>query len=243
MLVLFGDSFASEWEIESGYKSWFQLLAEELNTEYKTYGMHGTSFEYSTLKFYQYLNSEYNQDDIIVFVLTSPYRSPVISEDFVPNWAAMTYGKVFYDQQSTRDKRMLDERPDSDEHFNRYKTYYKDWFKLQNNELVLAQRFILLSALHSLPNKTISISGWDTEMPITDKFPNHLSPALWQASENEISDGSIVDFMEKHGKDFRKNHFHEKNHYVLKDEVHSHIVTGESNLTVDSFHKNLYSVK
>lgn len=242
MLVLFGDSFASEWEY-GDHKSWFQLLAEELGTTYKTYGLHGTSFEYSTLKFYQYLNTEYTEDDVIVFTLTSPYRSPTISEDFIPSWAAMAYGKVFYDRQNSRDRRMLDERPESDEHFNRFKNFYKDWFFLQNNDLVLAQRYMVLSTLHSLPNKTVSISGWDTELPISHKFNNHLCPSLWQASENEISGGSIVDFMEKHGKDFRKNHFHESNHYVLKDEVYSQLMTGTCNLTVDSFHKNLYNLR
>lgn len=242
MLVLFGDSFVSEWD-SSDHPSWFDLLAKELNTTYKTYGTRGSSFEYSTLMFYQYLMNDYDSEDVIVFVLTSPNRSPVVTDEFDPSWAAQAYGKVFYKEQNSRDKKIIDGLSDSSEHYNRYRTYYKDWFMLQSNDLILAQRYVLLTALHSLSNKTVSLSGWDTELPISNKFNNHLSASLWQAAENQITDGHFVDLLSKHGRDFRQNHFHEENHIILKNGVYSCLTDGDTTLTVDSFAKNLYSIK
>jgi hypothetical protein len=242
MLVLFGDSFASEWH-EGDHTPWFKMLAEELGTTYKTYGVHGSSFEYSTLKFFEYLNSdEYSPDDHIVFVCTSTIRSPVIAEDFVPRWAALAYGKVFRDEQSEKYRNQLDKIKEPDEHFNRFKNFYKDWFLLQNDDLILAQRFMLLSTLHSLPNKTVSISGWDTETPIAKSFDKHINCLLWEASNNEIADGSIWDFMGKHGRDFRMNHFEEQNHHVLKDATYSYLTGNPVEITVDSFQKNIFTL-
>ena len=243
MLVLFGDSFASDWH-EGEHKPWFELLAEDLGTTHKTYAVHGSSFEYSTLKFFEYVNSdEYSPDDHIVFILTSTVRSPVVADDFVPRWAALTYPKVFYDQQKSGYKKQLDKITEPDEHFNRFKNFYKDWFVLQNDDLILAQRYMLIAALHALPNKTISISGWDTETPIAHKFDDHINCLLWEASDNEIVDGSIWDFMSKHGRDFRKNHLHESNHIILKDAVYKQFNGEKSELTLDSFHKNIYNLK
>ena len=243
MLVLFGDSFASDWH-EGEHTPWFELLAQDLNTTHKTYGVHGSSFEYSTLKFFEYINSdEYSPDDYIVFILTSTVRSPVVADDFVPRWAALTYPKVFYDQQNAGYKKQLDKITEPDEHFNRFKNFYKDWFLLQNDNLILAQRYMLLAALHALPNRTVSLSGWDTETSISHKFDNHLNCLLWQASDNEIVDGSVWDFMTKHGRDFRKNHLHESNHTILKDAVYSQLVHGKSDLTLDSFNKNIYTLR
>lgn len=242
MLVLFGDSFASEWH-EGDHDTWFKMLADELGTNYKTYGVHGSSFEYSTLKFFEYLNSEdYSPEDQIVFVLTSTVRSPVIADDFVPRWAALTYGKVFYEEQTEKFKKQLDKITEPDQHFNRFKNFYKDWFILQNDDLLLAQRYMLLSALHNLPNKTVSISGWDIETPIAKQFPNHINCLLWEASNNEIVNGTIWDFMAKHGRDFRMNHFEKENHSILKDAVHSYLNENPLEFNVDSFKKDIFTL-
>lgn len=242
MLVLFGDSFASEWH-EGEHDTWFKMLADDLGTTYKTYGEHGSSFEYSTLKFYEYLISdEYNPEDQLVFVLTSTVRSPVINKDFLPRWAALTYGKVFYEDQSPKFQKQLDRITEPDDHFNRFKNFYKDWFLLQNDELILAQRYMLLSTLHSLPNKTVSISGWETETSVAHKFENHINCLLWQASNNEISDGTIWDFIAKHGRDFRMNHFNQQNHYILKDAVYSYLTGHPISFDVDSFQKNVFKL-
>lgn len=241
MLILFGDSFASDLPI-SEHKTWFEMLAEQLGVEYKSYAVNGSSFEYSTLKLYEYLQSDWSPDDIIIFVLTSTNRSPVVSEDFDPGWGALTMGKVFYDTFSSRDKHLLDVRPESTEHFTRHKQYYKDWFELQNDDLILAQRFMLLKCLHSLSNRTISISGWDFERKIADQFQDHINGELHQIAANEIRNGDILDFIEKHGVDFRRNHMHESNHQVFASLLYQKLSGENIDFTTEKFHKNLYEI-
>lgn len=248
MLVLFGDSFVSEPDLSehpSTHATWFKMLADDLGIEYKTYGESGSSFEYSTLKFFEYLTSDnYDPTDQIVFVLTDSNRSPVIAKEFVPKWAALTQPKVFSKHLDATSRQQISKLTDSDEHYTRFKTFYKDWFLLKNDDLILAQRYMLLQTLHSLPNKTVSISLGDGEATMAKHFPKHAKFSLWQISTDEISDGGMWDYVKKHGpQDLRLNHLHEKNHYVLKDAVYSYLTDDSSDFNTQSFHKNLFSVK
>lgn len=241
MLVLFGDSFASVVP-DGDYQTWFEMLADKLGVAYKSYAIRGSSFEYSTLKFYEYLQSDWSPDDIIIFVLTSANRSPVVSSDFDPSWAALTTGKVFYDTLSARDKKLIDALSESNEHYTQYKQYYRDWVILQNDDLVLAQRFMLLKCLHSLSNKTISISGWEIERKIPTHFENHINGSLSEVAANEITTRKILDLVEKYGKDFRRNHLHESNHCILSDLIYKKLIGEEVEFSTELFHKNLYHV-
>jgi hypothetical protein len=244
MLIVFGDSFASDWEGE--YPSWFKLLATELQTEFKTYGVVGSSFEYSSLKFFEYLTSpEYDPTDQIIFVLTTAYRSPVISSDFSPQWAALLNAKVFNNQLDKESQTQVAKLTDSDEHYRRFSAFYKDWILLQNMDLILAQRYMLLNTLHNLPNNTASISVGDTEHSIAKKFKNHATMSLLEVSTNEIVDGDAWNYIKKYGPhDHRTNHLSEQNHHVLKNIMYSCLTDGDcSRFSVDSFQKNLLSVK
>jgi len=250
MLVLFGDSFISEPDSladpkTSNHSTWFKLLADDLGIEYKTYGESGSSFEYSTLKFFEYLTGDsYDPNDQIIFVLTADNRSPIVAEEFVPKWAALTHSKVFSDRYDAESRQQLAKLTDSDEHYTRFKNFYKDWFLLKNQDLILAQRYMLLQTLHSLPNKTVSISVNDSEASVAKHFPKHATFSLWQISTDEISDGGIWEYVKKHGPhDLRLNHLHEKNHYALKDAVYSYLTDDCSDFSTQTFHKNLFSVK
>jgi hypothetical protein len=243
MLVLFGDSFVSEWEGE--YPSWFKLLATELQTEFKTYGVIGSSFEYSLLKFFEYLHSpEYDPTDQIIFVLTTAYRSPVISKDFSPQWAAMLNSKIFYNQLDKESQAQVAKLTDSDDHYRRFNTFYKDWISLQNMDLILAQRYMLLSTLHNLPNNTASVSVGDTDYAIAKKFNNHATMSLSEVSTNEFIDGDAWHYIKKYGtQDHRTNHLSEQNHHILKNVMYSCLIDGDcSRFSVDSFQKNLLSI-
>jgi hypothetical protein len=249
MLVLFGDSFTSEPDLSehpSTHATWFKMLADDLGIEYKTYGESGSSFEHSTLKFFEYLTSDnYDPNDQIVFVLTDGNRSPIIAKDFAPKWAALTQPKVFSPYLDAKSRQQISKLTDSDEHYTRFKNFYKDWFLLKNEDLILAQRYMLLQTLHSLPNKTVSISLGESEATIAKHFTKHAKFSLWQISTDEISDGGMWDYVKKHGPhDLRLNHLHEKNHYVLKDAVYSYLNDENfSDFNAESFHKNLFSVK
>lgn len=255
MLVLFGDSYASESNSESDlsdypktteHSSWFSMLADDLGIEYKTYGEPGSSFEYSTLKFFEYLTSnEYNPFDHIVFVLTMDDRSPIVAEEFAPKWASLASPKVFPEYLDTDLKQQIGKLTDSDKHYARFKNFYRDWYLVQNKNLILAQRYMLLRTLHSLPNKTVSISVGESETPIAKHFPKHADFSLLQVTDGEILDGGIREYVRKYGtEDFRLNHLHEKNHHVLKDAVYAGLTVGDlSDFSASSFHKNLFSVK
>jgi hypothetical protein len=245
MLILFGDSFASESKCPktSSHSSWFKMLADDLGIEYKTYGESGYSFEYSTLKFFEYLTGDaYDPNDYIVFVLTAASRSPIITKDFVPNWAALAYHKVWPEFIDAGIQQQIDKLTDSDEHYTRFRQFYRDWFLLQNQDLISAQRYMLLNTLHSLPNKTVSISiDLDNEASIAKNFPKHAEFSLLQISSDEIIDGDIWDYIRKYGEDNRLNHLHEKNHYVLKDAVYSCLTDDNfSGFNAQSFYKKLF---
>ena len=250
MLVLFGDSFISEpsqrCREASDHSTWFKLLSDDLGTEYKTYGEIGSSFEYSTLKFFEYLTSkDYDPNDLIVFVLSTGERSPVIANEFLPGWAYLANYKVFSEYLDGPQREHIDSLTDSDDHYNKYKNFYRDWFSLKNEDLILSQRYMLLQALHGLPNKTVSISVGDSETSIVNHFPNHAQFSLLQISNDEIIDDNLWGIVRKKGSyDYRLNHLHEKNHYVLRDAVHAGL-TGDnfSNFNSQSFHKNIFSVR
>jgi hypothetical protein len=259
MLVLFGDSFISEssyikmspadsekYPRASEHSTWFEMLSDDLGTEYKTYGKPGTSFEYSTLKFFEYLTSaDYDPNDQIVFVLTTSERSPVIAKEFLPEWAYLANYKAYPEHLDKRSRQQMDKLTNADEHYTKFKQFYRDWYVLKNQDLIVAQRYFLLQALHGLPNKTVSISVSPAESSIAKFFPNHGKFCLWQASTEEISDGDIWEMSKKQGPyDHRLNHLHEKNHHVLRDAVYAGL-TGDnfSDFNATSFHKNLFSVK
>lgn len=246
MLVLFGDSFASEPESTPKHSPWFKLLADDLGIEYKSYGKSGSSLEYSTLKFFEYLTgNDYDPNDQIVFILTTSDRSPVIAEEFSPKWAALTYSKVFPEHLDAKSQQQVAKLTDSDEHYTRFKQFYRDLYLLQNQTLISAQRYTLLQTLHSLPNKTVSISVGEDETFIAKHFPKHTTFSLLPVSSGEISDGGVWEFVKKYGpEDFRMNHLDEKNHYVLKDAVYTYLTDDNFfDFNAEFFYRNLFSVK
>ena len=260
MLVLFGDSFISEPHQTNSHPlpvadnigdwhdhpTWFKMLSDDLRTEYKTYGKHGSSFEYSSLKFFEYLSSaDYDPNDQIVFVLTTTERSPVIAKDFLPEWACQASHKAYPELLDSKGRQRTEKLTASDEHYTKYKQFYRDWFLLKNQDLILAQRYFLLQTLHSLPNKTVSISVSDAEYSIEKFFPNHGKFRLGQISIEEFSGGNVRKASTKYAGlyDYRLNHLTKVNQQVLRNAVYSCLTEGNfSNFDQQSFYKNLFSM-
>ena len=88
-LVLFGDSFCAEYEATQGKDTWWKDVAKTLGLGINNYGVRGTSLNYSTVKYYEYLQNSYSADDIIIFVVTSSGRSPLVHPDFLPESSAI----------------------------------------------------------------------------------------------------------------------------------------------------------
>jgi hypothetical protein len=261
MLVLFGDSFISESyhkntdthpdagnnEDACDHPTWFKMLSDDLGTEYKTYGRPGSSFEYSTLKFFEYLTStDYDPTDQIVFAITTSERSPVITKEFLPEWAYLASYKAYPEHLDPISRQRTDKLTKSDEHYTRYKQFYRDWYLLKNQDLIVAQRYFLLQTLHSLPNKTVSISVSGAESSIAKFFPKHAKFSLGQISTEEFSDDDTLKTAKKcaGSYDHRLNHLDEKNHHVLRDAVYAGLTDNNfSDFNAKSFHKNLFSVE
>lgn len=260
MLVLFGDSFISESchtnsdlrpivdniEDVHDHPTWFKMLSDDLGTEYKTYGKLGSSFEYSSLKFFEYLTSaDYDPTDQIVFVLTTGERSPVVAKEFFPEWAAWANHKAYPEHLDPMSRQRTEKFTSADDHYTKYKQFYRDWFLLKNQDLIVAQRYFLLQTLHSLPNKTASLSTSPTESSIEKFFPNHGKFSLGQISIEEFSGGGVREASNKYAGvyDYRLNHLTELNHRVLRDAVYSCLTEGNfSKFDSQSFHKNLFSL-
>jgi hypothetical protein len=266
MLVLFGGSFVCEpydtnpelhpvadivsdniEDYDSDHLSWFKMLSDDLGTEYKTYGKPGISFEHSMLEFFEYLTSaDYDSNDQIVFTLTASDRSPVISKEFRPEWAYLASYKIHPEQLNSTSRQLTGKLTSADEHYKRFNQFYKDWFLLKNQDLIVAQRYFLLQTLHSLPNKTVSISVGIAESSIAKFFPKHAKFNLGEISIEEICAGDLQDIVRKNAGryDHRLNHLHEINHHVLKDIVYAGLTDDNfSNFNSKSFHKNIVSLK
>ena len=75
-LWLFGDSFAGkdwEWAQDPNFPHYYAVLADKLRTDYKQYGLGGSSAEYTYDQFYKN-KSEIKKNDIVLIALTTPSR-------------------------------------------------------------------------------------------------------------------------------------------------------------------------
>tara|TARA_B100000035_G_C20953446_1_gene533043 strand:- start:386 stop:1138 length:753 start_codon:yes stop_codon:yes gene_type:complete len=80
-LVVFGDSF---FEISKSLEfelSWTTRLADSLDRSLLNYAVSGTSLNYSIQMLFHYLETEYDKNDIIIFGVTNPVRTPNLLDD------------------------------------------------------------------------------------------------------------------------------------------------------------------
>ena len=80
-LVVFGDSFFETNEIPHLEISWTIRLADSLDRSLLNYALHGTSLNYSVQMLFHYLDTEYDENDIILFGVTSPTRVANLLDD------------------------------------------------------------------------------------------------------------------------------------------------------------------
>ena len=92
-LVVFGDSFFqhSKGSIHNSYipnqgLSWTGLLADNLNMSLLNYANAGTSLNYSVQMLFHYMETEYDENDIIIFGVTNGSRVPNLLDDTFQGW-------------------------------------------------------------------------------------------------------------------------------------------------------------
>ncbi len=223
-LVVFGDSFAdTRWHSkEHASFIWVESLAKKLKLEAVSYGLNGTSIQYSFLKLYEYLNSDtYSTEDIIVFVCTSNSRSPIVDASIDPQTSA--HWIRFLENDSGLKK-------DIDKHYRTNETFYRTLFKYYNFDLAHQVRSNVAFLLKSIPNRSIIISAFDDidfSLIESRKFLLRNDPKflLINAKLIEISNKEIIgeDFIQFHnffGAELRATHLSRSNNEILADQLY-----------------------
>lgn len=90
-LVVFGDSFfqystGTVNHIPNQGLSWTDLLAERLDKSILSYANAGTSLNYSVQMLFHYMKTEYDENDTIIFGVTSMTRTPNLLDDNHRGW-------------------------------------------------------------------------------------------------------------------------------------------------------------
>ena len=88
-LIVFGDSYA---HINSGsVQNWSTWVARHLEYDLISYALAGTSLRYSIQNFFNYYDTDYREDDYIIFLTTSPLRAPFSLYGSDPQWQHALY--------------------------------------------------------------------------------------------------------------------------------------------------------
>lgn len=230
-LVIFGDSFASDYINDPAGKSWHRVLADKLNIEknnYVNYSRSGSSIEYSITAFFKYISTDlYEKDDIIVFLMTSLNRSPLLIKGFPPEFAS----------EMTRhlDGTLPKDHP-AYNHYAQYDDFYKTLFEFKSLELAWAHRLNLLMTLKNLPNLVISLSGFkhiedhfkvSKFLESTETFLN-FKPNLFDISTNELVSGTFYDFYDLFKGECRNCHLSRTNNQILGEQLYECVVNKSS---------------
>lgn len=221
-LMIFGDSFSSDYKHDPTTDTWPWIVATRLNIQkgqYFNYSYSGSSIEYSISKLFTYLTSpQYDKDDIIIFTSTSLNRSPIIGKGIPPEYASEL--TRFLNGQ-------LPESHPAREHYDSHAEFYKTLFDYTNINLVWAHRFNLYMMLKSLPNTTVLLSGFksiedhynvDNFLKPTDKcFP--IKYNLFDISTNEIINTPFYEFLKFFKGECRNCHLCNTNNKLLGNQI------------------------
>lgn len=228
-LVIFGDSFSSLGigmsEADSSGNVWFSELAKKLKLDIKNYSHGGTSIEFSLREYGKYISShDYDEQDIIIFVLTSIYRSPILSDKIESHYAS--YLTSFMDGSLPK------EHP-AYAHYEKNKEMYTSIHLNFSVELANSLRKILALSLKYLPNQSIVIPAFESSLD-THNDINHIFSStkncvlvkenLYDISENEYKNCKYLEYRNFFKGDIRNCHLCNTNNLILADQIHDCIV-------------------
>ena len=88
-LVVFGDSFSeTSTRKDPNETCWVFVLAKMLGFSILNYSRGGSSLQYSKQMLFEYMETEYDKNDYIVFISTSYTRIPSVPANVDSGWAA-----------------------------------------------------------------------------------------------------------------------------------------------------------
>lgn len=215
---VFGDSYAEYYGLKD---QWMHKVASTLKTDLKSFGLVGSSIEYTFDKFNS-VRDNISKQDIIIIALTTYNRRWFFKE--YPQHTAYPKPKTnFVKPKLIYSNTGFDE---VDESLKMYETY------LKNNKIHETYLLNFLYNLHDLTSKLnlhtiILINFYDTENFLKNKreeFPLfHFSKdKLLNISMNEYSKDYITrhDFSQP---DIKVNHFIKSNHLILAKKIVNNI--------------------
>ena len=217
-LVVFGDSFAeTSIRKDPNETCWVFVLAKMLNFSILNYARGGSSLQYSKQMLFEYMETEYNKNDYIVFVSTSYTRIPTVPAKIDPGWAAALNnyiaGELDHRQEYKEINNFFRANNNAMEYISCYITTMKDF----NNDLILISTY-----LDTLSNKTCIIPAFNhgNNLPncIIDDF-NLMEP----------SDNESMNNKKNPMKDDRICHFSTENNKILANMFYRYFET-------DSYH-------
>lgn len=283
-IVAFGDSYAADYSVEAErlrnddpttYEQmvkfhlakgnmetfstycWVNMLSDMLGVNGVTfYSKIGTSIQYTMVKLFEYIISDYDQNDIIIVCLTDPTRSPIVNDDC--SWfhicASMLSSYAIH-----RLKGMVAEPGSFQDNLKQGIAFHEQYhLGLAVDGGYSTDVYCLTDYLMSLPN-TVVVLGTTDEIKNTkydslclkncnNKF--FIRDTLIDVNLNEfsISGGKRLTkseyFKQAGGYDLRFNHLSYENHVKLAEMVGSCILHGDvSEFDVTRFTKNILNGK
>jgi hypothetical protein len=242
-LVVFGDSFADERPQEI---AWPKLLSSKYGVPVKYYSLAATNLEYTSTKLFDYLENDYQETDIIVVILTSCHRAPIVHDDYYPAWSTL------YKFIITDDK-LLEKlnNPYLSEHIQEHESYYRTWLRFFNPKIHKSMCYFIARTVNSLPNKKLVLSAFEDSDPVNDTNRCECHPIgnLLTVSENEHVSRKSGEYFKgklksKTGKtgswDARPNHLHDDNHYILTDYMYDCLEGNYSPLSSVKFKTDIF---
>jgi hypothetical protein len=236
-LIVYGDSYASSTEHSKG---WTSFLAEKLNLQEINRAVDGSSSEYAIEKFINdFKNNIIKDDDIIIFVLSTPGRLNLSYQQEFPGTASQFLHDVSTNNSSYK--------------WYKQNRQHLQWYFLNRNGNEACIN--LESYIHMLRNfaemhpniKLLFLENSDhyMEMPYSNTLPNFLRPRIYltNIANNEIRNfKSYFDWTSSiPGVDYRINHLSNKNKEILINLVIESLETMTvSNITYDKFMSDLF---
>ena len=145
--------------------NWTKMLSKYFNRQHINYAQAGSSLLYSTNCFFRYIETDYRQEDYIVFVTTSHFRAPKLHSNLSPRHcftlkefvdSELDHGRAFikFDRMFAEPFKYWSQQP-------QVVTYLAH--VLCNQEDFRHQILLIESYLKNLINKTLLLNAFDVD--------------------------------------------------------------------------------
>lgn len=202
-LVVFGDSFAeTSTRKDPDETCWVFILAEMMGCSILNYARGGSSLQYSKQMLFEYMETEYNEDDYIIFISTSYTRVPTMPEQMDPGWAA-SINNYFLGDLRNIDKNIQHRFYSSNHNAMEYIATNITTIQDFNNDLCLIDIY-----LKSLKNRCCLIPAFNHGNSLPDIDVENFDLFTASIAEDSYDDETSI-------KDTRICHFSTENNKIL----------------------------